>query len=178
MNRLSTCTDGCSVGAHSGSCRAKQQRARAKAPDAHAHAHAHAPKPEAHAHAEERTHEAHAPVRTVPICGHCLEPVPIAAMTCCQACSTAGKGRVSESRKAELGIGHHHQPPVTDVIDGVCSHCGGLGCRACSVVCQHVQQAELGGKGIKVNTGPWIPAHALVKGQVNRVALPGDADYA
>ena len=43
--------------------------------------------------------------------------------------------------------------------------------------CQHVKQANASGKGSVINLGHWKPAHALVKGQYNRVSLPGDADY-
>ena len=82
----------------------------------------------------------------------------------------AGKGKVSESRKAELRIGAHAAtfgpgeaitPPIPN-----------------GVPCQHVRQAQASGKGTQVNTGPWIPSHDLAKGQVNRVSLPGDHDYA
>ena len=61
--------------------------------------------------------------------------------------------------------------------DSVCGRCAGQGCPACSADCMHVRQAKASGKGTQVNTGPWIPAHDLARGQVNRVALPGDADY-
>ena len=39
--------------------------------------------------------------------------------------------------------------------------------------CQHVLQAVHN----TVNTGAWLPASQLPAGTVNRVSLPGDADY-
>ena len=45
------------------------------------------------------------------ICGHCQEPTPSINMTCCPACSMAGKGRVTEDRKKELEIGKYAKAP-------------------------------------------------------------------
>jgi len=41
------------------------------------------------------------------------------------------------------------------------------------VDCLHVQQS----RNKNINTGPWLPASQLPHNTVNRVSLPGDADY-
>jgi hypothetical protein len=110
------------------------------------------------------------PAKSGPVCGHCLEPVPIASVTCCGACSMAGKGKVSQDRKQELSIGEYYVIAETTV--KASTHPSAVS------ECQHVKQAEQAGRNTKVNTGPWLPQAELAQHQVNRVSLPGDTDYA
>ena len=43
--------------------------------------------------------------------------------------------------------------------------------------CMHCKQAKTNGSKNILNHGPYKPAHLLGKGELNRVSLPGDADY-
>lgn len=43
------------------------------------------------------------------LCGHCRQPTDSINLTCCLPCSMAGKGKVAEAVKAELGIGKYCQ---------------------------------------------------------------------
>ena len=105
-----------------------------------------------------------------PICGHCGEPTLSYSMTCCLACSMAGKGPVSDQVKRELGIGQYApvqpqgQPQGHDGPDCPCMHC--TQARANNGSNNHIWHGEL------------LTAGELQPGQVNRVSLPGDLDYA
>lgn len=43
--------------------------------------------------------------------------------------------------------------------------------------CEHCKTNRVNGRKHVINHGPWKPACKLVENELNRVSLPGDADY-